>query len=137
MPITEDIETLTPLLEKLDGVLFSGGSDIDPNLYGEYPRFGLGMIEPKRDIHEVRLAQKVLFETTLPVLGICRGMQLLTVATGGTLYMATLLQGITTIIVTMKDVSSLRSHRFQNKLDDPFQADYLLPLGLYKTYPQL
>lgn len=86
LPITEDIETLTTLIEKLDGVLFSGGSDIDPNFYGEYPRFGLGMIEPKRDIHEVRLAQKVLFETTLPVLGICRGMQLLTVATGGTLF---------------------------------------------------
>ncbi|WP_313892668.1 gamma-glutamyl-gamma-aminobutyrate hydrolase family protein [Psychrobacillus sp.] len=86
LPITEDVETLTPLLEKLDGILFSGGSDIDPNFYGEYPRFGLGLIEPKRDNHEMKLAKKVLFETSLPVLGICRGMQLLTVATGGTLY---------------------------------------------------
>lgn len=86
LPITEDIETLTPLLQKLDGILFSGGSDIDPNSYGEFPRFGLGLIEPKRDAHEIRLAQKVLNETTLPVLGICRGIQLLTVATGGTLY---------------------------------------------------
>lgn len=86
LPITEDLETLTPLLQKLDGILFSGGSDIDPNYYGEYPRFGLGLIEPKRDNHEVNLAKKVLLETSLPVLGICRGMQLLTVATGGTLY---------------------------------------------------
>lgn len=86
LPITEDIETLTPLLQKLDGILFSGGSDIDPNYYGEYPRFGLGLIEPRRDDHELKLAKKVLFETALPVLGICRGMQLLNVATGGTLY---------------------------------------------------
>lgn len=86
LPITENVETLTPLLQKLDGILFSGGSDIDPNSYGEFPRFGLGLIEPKRDAHEIQLAQKVLNETTLPVLGICRGIQLLTVATGGTLY---------------------------------------------------
>jgi len=86
LPITQDIETLTPILQKLDGILFSGGSDIDPNLYGEYPRFGLGAIEPRRDAHELRLAQKVLSEMNIPVLGICRGMQLLTVATGGTLY---------------------------------------------------
>ena len=86
LPVTEDIETLTPLLQKLDGVLFSGGSDIDPNLYGEYPKLGLGVIEPKRDIHELKLAQKVLLDTNIPVLGICRGMQLLTVATGGKLY---------------------------------------------------
>lgn len=86
LPVTEDLETITPLLQKLDGILFSGGSDIDPNYYGEYPRFGLGLIEPRRDSHEVKLAQKILYETTLPILGICRGMQLLTVATGGTLY---------------------------------------------------
>lgn len=86
LPITSDIETLTPLLEKLDGILFSGGSDIDPNLYGEYPKFGLGYIEPRRDMHELKLAEKVLMEMDIPVLGICRGMQLLTVATGGKLY---------------------------------------------------
>lgn len=86
LPITKDIETLTPLLQKLDGILFSGGSDIDPYLYGEYPRFGLGAIEPKRDAHELKLARKVLSEMNIPVLGICRGMQLLTVATGGKLY---------------------------------------------------
>lgn len=86
LPITKDIETLTPLLQKLDGILFSGGSDIDPYLYDEYPKFGLGAIEPKRDAHEVKLARKVLSELNIPVLGICRGMQLLTVATGGKLY---------------------------------------------------
>lgn len=86
LPITENLETLTPLLQKLDGILFSGGSDVHPNFYGENPRFGLGLIEPKRDNHEVNLAQKVLYETELPVLGICRGMQILNVATGGTIY---------------------------------------------------
>ena len=54
LPITREVETLMPLLQKLDGILFSGGSDIDPNLYGEYPKFGLGAIEPHRDAHEIR-----------------------------------------------------------------------------------
>lgn len=86
LPITREVETLMPLLQKLDGILFSGGSDIDPNLYGEYPKFGLGAIEPRRDTHEIRLAQIALTKLNIPVLGICRGMQLLTVATGGKLY---------------------------------------------------
>lgn len=86
LPITTELETLTPLLQKLDGILFSGGSDIDPYFYEEYPKFGLGSIEPKRDFHEIRLARKVLSDMNIPVLGICRGMQLLTVATGGKLY---------------------------------------------------
>ena len=86
LPITEKLETCTQLLGKLDGILFSGGTDIDPQYYGELPRYGLGTIDPKRDQHELALAKKVLFETDLSVLGICRGIQLLTAATGGTMY---------------------------------------------------
>lgn len=86
LPVTEHPESLYPLLSKLDGILFTGGSDIDPAYYGEWPRAGLGPIDPKRDRHEVALAKKVLLDTKLPILGICRGSQLLNVACGGTLY---------------------------------------------------
>jgi len=86
LPITENAETCFPLLEKLDGILFSGGTDIDPQYYNDLPRYGLGAIDVKRDQHEFALAKKVLFETNLPVLGICRGIQLLTAITGGSMF---------------------------------------------------
>ncbi|MGI2328927.1 gamma-glutamyl-gamma-aminobutyrate hydrolase family protein [Planococcus sp. YIM B11945] len=86
LPVTESAETAELLLAKLDGILFTGGSDVDSRLYGEYPSYELGEIEPKRDLHEVALAKKVLFDSDIPVLGICRGMQLLNVAAEGTLF---------------------------------------------------
>lgn len=86
LPVTGDSETKKHLLAKLDGILFTGGSDIDPQQYGELPRYGLGAIEPKRDKHEIELAKIVLYETDLPILGVCRGMQLLNIVAGGTLY---------------------------------------------------
>lgn len=86
LPLTESNETRKQLLGKLDGILFTGGSDIDPQQYGELPRYGLGSIAPQRDQHEIELAKMALYETTLPILGVCRGMQLLNVVSGGTLY---------------------------------------------------
>jgi putative glutamine amidotransferase len=74
------------ILGVLDGLLFTGGSDIDPQFYNQLPKKGLGRIDPKRDEHEIALAKKVLFEMDIPVLGICRGIQILNAACGGTLY---------------------------------------------------
>lgn len=86
IPITEDFSCTTETLGILDGLLFTGGSDIDPQFYNQLPKKGLGAIDPKRDEHEIALAKKVLFEMDMPVLGICRGIQILNVACGGTLY---------------------------------------------------
>lgn len=86
IPITEDFDNAVRILELLDGIIFSGGSDIDPALYNELPRNGLETVEPKRDDHEIRLAQKVIFEMDIPVLGICRGIQILNIVKGGKLY---------------------------------------------------
>jgi putative glutamine amidotransferase len=72
------------LLDLLDGVLFAGGSDIDPLTYGSPPHPSVTGTDPARDRFEVALAHRAL-ERDLPLLGICRGMQLLNVATGGTL----------------------------------------------------
>ncbi len=86
IPITLEIESIMPMLSVLDGILFTGGSDIDPTYYNEEHSEHLEEVKQIRDAHELALANKILQETTLPYLGICRGAQLLNVACGGSLY---------------------------------------------------
>lgn len=72
------------VLERLDGVVFAGGADLDPRLYGEAPHAETTGIRPERDAAEVPLMRAAL-ERDLPTLGICRGMQVLSVVCGGSL----------------------------------------------------
>ena len=76
---------LDTILQRLDGVLFSGGGDIDPRYYGLEPHAKVGEVDPDRDRVELHLLQKVVQEA-VPFLGICRGLQLVNVGLGGTLY---------------------------------------------------
>jgi putative glutamine amidotransferase len=73
------------LLERVDGLLLSGGVDVDPALYGQPRHPKLGRVDRERDDFELALAREAL-RRDLPILAICRGQQLLNVATGGTLY---------------------------------------------------
>lgn len=72
------------LLQKLDGLILAGGGDIDPAHYDADPHPTIYMVSEERDRFELDLARHVL-ERDIPTLGICRGMQLLNVATGGDL----------------------------------------------------
>ncbi len=71
-------------LEGLDGLLLSGGTDIDPALYGQQPHAQTGSPDRPRDALEIRLLREAL-DAGLPVLAICRGMQLFNVVHHGTL----------------------------------------------------
>jgi len=72
------------LLERVDGLLLSGGNDVDPELFAEAPDPGLRKVDRGRDDFEIALVQEAL-SRDLPILAICRGQQVLNVATGGTL----------------------------------------------------
>lgn len=74
----------TDVLESLDGILFSGGGDIDPVYWGEEPHPEVD-IDPARDNSELMLAKAAL-DMDLPMLGVCRGMQVMAVAAGGSLH---------------------------------------------------
>ncbi|MCD6368401.1 MAG: gamma-glutamyl-gamma-aminobutyrate hydrolase family protein [Thermoproteales archaeon] len=72
------------LIDIVDGVLITGGGDIDPWLYGEKPHFKTRYINITRDIFELELTRKTI-DRGKPVLGVCRGIQVINVALGGTL----------------------------------------------------
>lgn len=72
------------LLDRLDAVVFAGGADLDPGLYGEEPHSETTGVRPERDAGEMPLMRAAL-DRDLPVLGICRGMQVMTVVRGGSL----------------------------------------------------
>ena len=73
------------LLEIMDGIIFSGGGDVDPHYFGEEPVQGTGEISPIRDAVEIKLAELAL-SGKIPSLGICRGAQVLNIAAGGTVH---------------------------------------------------
>ena len=86
LPNNLDISTVEEIAEGLDGILFSGGGDVDPIIFGERATDKLGAVTPRRDDFELALAKYVIEKTEKPVLGICRGIQVLNVAMGGTLH---------------------------------------------------
>jgi putative glutamine amidotransferase len=86
LPNSTDLSCVEEIAAGLDGFLLSGGGDVDPALFGERPTAQLGTVTPRRDDFELALARYVMNETEKPVLGICRGIQVMNVAMGGTLH---------------------------------------------------
>ena len=81
---TVDPSHAADYLQSVDGILLTGGSDLDPAYYGEKPDPKLGAVRRERDAFELELARLATGEST-PVLGVCRGLQVVNVALGGSL----------------------------------------------------
>ena len=85
IPILRDSATVSELVRRLDGVILSGGEDIDPQYFGEEHLPELGTVNAPRDTFDVLLIRTALRQEK-PLLGICRGEQVLNVVLGGTLW---------------------------------------------------
>lgn len=85
LPYAEDAQEQDELLSRVDGLLLTGGKDLDPHHYGESPHPAAQRILPDRSRADLNFARKAV-KTRIPLLGICLGMQTLNVAMGGSLY---------------------------------------------------
>lgn len=83
--IPDDLETLREIYDRLDGVFLTGGVDVDPDRYGERRESYCGRTDPPRDAVEIQLIRWALNDRK-PILAVCRGIQVVNVALGGSLY---------------------------------------------------
>ncbi len=85
VPVNLPVNRYGELIERLDGIIFTGGGDIDLHRYAGEPHKRVYGIDHERDQMEFDLVREII-QTKLPFLGICRGFQVINVALGGTLY---------------------------------------------------
>lgn len=85
LPMTDDNDAVEAALSLCDGLILSGGHDVYPLNYGEEPHRALGEVCPERDAFDYEL-YRLAKEKDMPVLGICRGSQIIATAEGGSLY---------------------------------------------------
>ena len=85
IPVTTDSIVLVDIISRLDGIILIGGADIHPSYYNEEPIEQLGEVDSLRDVYDISLI-RLAAQRGVPMLGICRGEQLINVAFGGTLY---------------------------------------------------
>jgi len=111
LPPGDDEGTIARYLDICDGLILSGGGDLDPIFWGEQPSAGLGEICPRRDVFELALTRQAL-ALDIPLLGICRGCQVINVAAGGSL---------------LQDISSDLCHNQKAPRDYPFHAIFIEP----------
>lgn len=84
LPCLESDSDILQHLDIMKGLVVSGGPDADPSYFGEEPHPALGAIHPAMDAYEMPLIREALIRD-MPILGICRGQQMLNIAAGGTL----------------------------------------------------
>lgn len=80
-----DKDNAEDLISICDGILFTGGQDVSPSLYNEEPHMVIGPTSPERDASEVWIFNEAMKQKK-PILGVCRGMQLINIVLGGSLY---------------------------------------------------
>ena len=82
IPPTTDKQILANILDRIDGLLLSGGADVNPLWAGEEPTLNVGNINDKRDLSEL-LTTRLAYNRQIPIFAVCRGMQVLAIALDG------------------------------------------------------
>ncbi|MBF1300380.1 MAG: gamma-glutamyl-gamma-aminobutyrate hydrolase family protein [Parvimonas sp.] len=113
IPFNEDLESTREMVEQVDGIILSGGHDVDPHNYGEEPLLKIGEVFPERDAFDMEI-YKTAIKLKKPIFGICRGYQIINVVNGGTLYQD----------LSYADFVKLK----HNQGDNPSQATHLVEL---------
>ena len=85
LPRVTDKETIAHMLSRVDGLIIPGGFDIEPKHFGQQPHPALGKVFPNLDLFQLELVRRAAARK-MPMLGVCRGAQLINVAFGGSLY---------------------------------------------------
>lgn len=121
LPFVNNEETVCAFVELCDGFMFTGGKDVEPKRYGEETSDGCGIIQVHRDFLEFAVFSKVV-KTQKPILGICRGMQVINVGLGGTLYQDIANGFCTSILHKQTEPKSEPSHSVRVEKDTPLYA---------------
>jgi len=121
LPPTEDKDAIATMLDSIDGLLLSGGADLNPLYVGEEPIPALGSINPRRDLFELLLI-RLAYDRQIPILGICRGIQMLAAALDGSIW-----QDLSTAFNASSQPGqatlSSPAHQDQAALNSPAQLD--------------
>lgn len=133
IPYTDNAETLKGLIERCDGFLFTGGADVNPERYGEEKKPTCGDIQYYRDELEFT-AFRLIKDTPKPILGICRGMQFLNVALGGTLYQDLPTENPTEVPHRQREAKYSLLHNVQVVADTPLYAVAQTPKMLANSF---
>lgn len=123
IPPLQDTTQFTALLERIDGLLLSGGSDVNPLFTGEDPVPALGSINPQRDAFELLLT-RLAYDRNIPILGICRGIQVLCLALGGKVHqdLPTCLPEVRLLKHSQNAPRHVATHRVQAEKDSLIAA---------------
>lgn len=110
LPMTEDEEVIDRYISSIDALILTGGQDVSPEFYGEDPMPKLGVVVPRRDRFDLSLLKKAK-EKNIPILGICRGVQIINVAYGGNLFQDLSYSGLNYLKHSQGHTTNLPTHR--------------------------
>ena len=122
IPMTDD-ECAEHYIELVDALILTGGQDVSPTLYHEEPHVLIGKISTERDTSELALL-KAAIKLGKPVFGVCRGLQLINVALGGTLYQDLEAQTTITVQHRQQSLANVPTHSIR-VVEDSQLAQYV------------